>query len=169
LSRSLPFIFAVLLLASCDQDAQPNGNADSTANVVATKQPANRCAPPILAMVDGVQPIGQGSALLDETKANFATAYESACAKQWLNDKPLIDPQATDQKQLFLVNAPEANVASIYLSNVDGRRMVLEYPFLTTDGKSQVPTADELEEAIYCAVRGATPEEQEASGRCLVD
>jgi hypothetical protein len=47
--------------------------------------------------------------------------------------------------------------------------MVLEYPFLTIDGKSQVPTADELEEAIYCAVRGTTPEEREASGRCLVD
>ena len=71
--------------------------------------------------------------------------------------------------KLFLINAPEANVASIYLSDVDGSRMVLEYPFLTTDGKSQVPTAGELEEAIYCAVRGATPEEQEASGRCLVD
>ena len=29
--------------------------------------------------------------------------------------------------------------------------------------------ADELEEAIYCSVHGATPEEQEESGRCLVD
>jgi hypothetical protein len=47
--------------------------------------------------------------------------------------------------------------------------MVLEYPFLTTDGKTQVPTSNELEEAIYCAVVGATPEEQESSGRCLVD
>ena len=109
------------------------------------------------------------SALMDETKANFSTAFISACDKGLLTEKPLIDPQAADQGKLFLINAPEANVASIYLSDVDGSRMVLEYPFLTTHGKSQVPTADELEEAIYCAVRGATPEEQEATGRCLVD
>ena len=109
------------------------------------------------------------SALMDETGANFAAAYRRACDKGLLTDRPLIDPKANDQGKLFLINAPEANVASIYLSAVDGSRMVLEYPFLTTDGKSQVPSADELEEAIYCSVRGATPEEQESTGRCLVD
>ena len=86
-----------------------------------------------------------------------------------LADKPLVDPKAADQARIFLVNAPEANAASIYLSDVDGSRMILEYPFLTMDGKSQVPAAEELEEAIYCAVVGATAEEQEKSGRCLVD
>ena len=96
-------------------------------------------------------------------------AFKRACGKGLLTEKPLIDPKATDQGKLFLINAPEANVASIYLSGVDGSRMVLEYPFLTTDGKTQVPSADELEEAIYCAVVGATPEEQESTGRCLVD
>jgi hypothetical protein len=104
-----------------------------------------------------------------EAQANFQSAYEASCAKDVLSDVPLIDPKATDQGRIFLVNAPEANVASIYLSDVDGSRMVLEYPFLTTDGKSQVPTADELEEAIYCSVVGATPEEQESTGRCLPD
>jgi len=45
----------------------------------------------------------------------------------------------------------------------------LQHFILTTGGKSQVPSVAELEEAIDCAVIGATPEEQERSGRCLVD
>ena len=106
---------------------------------------------------------------MDETKANFAAAFQRACAKRNLEERELFDPRAVDQGQLFLINAPEANVASIYLSEVDGNRMVLEYPFLTTDGKTQVPSSEELEEAIFCVVVGATPEEQEKSGRCLVD
>jgi hypothetical protein len=152
-------------LAACGQGGEPEGNSMATANVEG-QAAAEECMPPALAMADNTQ---LSSALMDEAGANFATAFKSACDKALLHDKPLIDPEATDEGKLFLINAPEANVASIYLSEVDGGRMVLEYPFLTTDGKSQVPTADELEEAIYCAVRGATPQEQEASGRCLVD
>lgn len=155
-----PVVFAMALTAC----SQSDGNFSANANAV--EHAANRCAPPALALADGSQ---LGSAMLSETKANFATAYESACAKGMFKAGPLIEREATDQGQLFLINASDANVASIYLSEVDGGRMVLEYPFLTTDGKSQVPTADELEEAIYCAVRGATPEEQESTGRCLVD
>jgi hypothetical protein len=153
-----------LLLAACGQEAQPEGNNVAGANVA--EGPANQCTLPILAMADNAQ---LESKLLDETKAHLATAYKGACDKGLLNDKPLIDPKAADQHKLFLVNAPEGNVASIYLSEVDGNRMVLEYPFLTTDGKSQVPSTEELAEAIYCAVVGATREEQESSGRCLVD
>jgi hypothetical protein len=166
--RGVPLL-AGLLLAACNQDAQSEGNSDSVADVVAVEQPGNQCTPPTLAMENGAQPFGQGSALLGEFTANFAAAYERACAKGLFKEKPLIDPKAADQKQLFLVNAPEANIASIYLSKIDANRMVLEYPFLTGDGRTQVPSADELEEAIYCQVHGATAEEQEASGRCLVD
>jgi hypothetical protein len=158
-------LLAALALAACGQDDQPAGNSVSTMKAVGQAAGA-RCAAPTLAMADNAQ---LQSALMDETGVNFATAFKSACDKGLLTDKLLIDPKATDQARIFLVNAPEANVASIYLSDVDGSRMVLEYPFLTIDGKSQVPSADELEEAIYCTVRGATPQEQEASGRCLVD
>lgn len=154
-----------IALAACGQGGEPDGNFVSTANAVEQTAPEN-CALPTLAMADDAQ---LKSALMNETTTNFLAAFNRACDKGLLTEKPLIDPRATDQGKLFLINAPEANVASIYFSDVDGSRMVLEYPFLTTDGKSQVPTADELEEAIYCAVRGATPEEQEASGRCLVD
>jgi hypothetical protein len=143
----------------------PEGNSIATANALEPAA-AKKCAPPSLAMADTTQ---LDSSLMDETRANFAAAYKGACDKALLADKPLIDPKAADQGKLFMINAPEANVASIYFSEVDGKRMVLEYPFLTTDGKTQVPSAAELEEAIYCAVQGATPQEQEASGRCLVD
>jgi hypothetical protein len=158
-------VLTCVALAACGQGGEPEGNSRATANALAPAA-AEKCVPPALAMADNAK---LESALMDETDANFAAAYKGACDKALLTDKPLIDPKAADQGRIFLVNAPEANVASIYLSEVDGSRMVLEYPFLTTDGKTQVPTADELEEAIYCAVRGATPQEQEASGRCLVD
>jgi hypothetical protein len=157
-------LLAGLAVAACGQEVPSQGDTPSTANAIG--QAAADCAPPALAMADSTQ---LQSAPMDETRANFVTAFNSACTKGLLSEKPLIDPKATDQKQIFLINAPDANVASIYLSDVDGSRMVLEYPFLTTDGKSQVPSASELEEAIYCNVVGATPEEQEASGRCLVD
>jgi hypothetical protein len=158
-------ILAAVALSACGQGGETEGNSLATANA-AEQAEAEECVPPSLAMADSTQ---LDSLLMDETRANFAVAYKGACAKDLLTDNPLIDPKSTDQKQIFLINAPEANVASIYLSEVDGSRMVLEYPFLTTDGKTQIPRSAELEEAIYCVVRGATPQEQEASGRCLVD
>jgi len=164
MTRAVPFFLAGLVLAACRQGATPESNAALASNVV--EQAVDQCAPPALAMADNAQ---LESKLLGETKANFAKAYKGACAKGLLKDKLLIDPKAADQGKLFLINAPEANVASIYLSEVDSNKMVLEYPFLTVDGKTQVPSVDELGEAIYCAVHGATPEELESSGRCLVD
>lgn len=165
MTRGLIFLAGVAL-ASCGEGGPPEGNAVSTVAAAAPVAP-KECKAPSLAMAGEAQTLK--SEQMKEAQANFDTAYQKSCADKLLADGPLIDPKAADQGQIFLVNAPEANVASIYLSEVDGSQMVLEYPFLTTDGKSQVPTADELEEAIYCAVRGATPEEQEATGRCLVD
>ena len=163
-TRVANLLLAGLALAACGQGRAPEGNAIAIANVA--EQAADKCAPPALALANGAQLASQP---MEETKAHFANAYEAACGKGLLTDKALIDPKAADKGTLFLINAPEANVASIYLSEVDGNRMVLEYPFLTTDGKTQVPSVDELGEAIYCAVHGATAEEQESSGRCLVD
>ena len=164
MGRAVYLLLAGLAVAGCRQQAAPADENVSAVN--ASEQAAGQCTPPALAMADNAQ---LESKLLGETQANLAKAYKRACDKGLLKDKAVIDAKATDQHKLFLINAPEANVASIYLSDVDGNRMVLEYPFLTTDGKTQVPSADELGEAIYCAVVGATPEEQESSGRCLVD
>ena len=94
-----------------------------------------------------------------QATASFNRAYAKACAEGILT-KPL----AIGNK-LFLINAPDANVASIYK---DKGRTVLEYPFVS-GGKANVPSADDLHEAIYCAVHGASAKEQEESGRCLPD
>ena len=157
-------VAASLVLAACQQGATGQEDRSVATNVAADG--GNQCKPPTLSLADGSQ---LQSKLLEETNASFGAAYESACRKGVMNHRTLIDPKAADQGKLFLINAPEANVASIYRSEVDGNRMVLEYPFLTTDGKTHVPTAGELEEAIYCAAVGATPQEQESTGRCLVD
>ena len=116
----------------------------STATVSSAVAPRD-CKAPTLAMAGDAQSLK--SEQLKEAQANFETAYQKSCTDKLLAAKPLVDPKAADQEHIFLVNAPEANVASIYLSEVDGSRMVLEYPFLTTDGKSQVPSADELANA----------------------
>ena len=92
------------------------------------------------------------------TSANFSKAYARACAEGLIKGRPL--PQT-----LYLFNAPDANVASIYRS---GKAMLLEYPFVS-GGKVKVPSVDDLHEAIFCAVHGASVKEQEESGRCLVD
>jgi hypothetical protein len=108
------------------------------------------------------------------TGVNFAAAYGRACAQGLLRGRTLIDAGAGQRDRLFLKNAPDANIASIYLDGEEGapaaaRHMVLEYPFLTADGAAHVPGREELAEAIFCHVQGASAEESEESGRCLPD
>jgi putative methionine-R-sulfoxide reductase with GAF domain len=111
-------------------------------------------------------PAAFGPKLVQQTSGNFAKAYAKACAEGLIKKKPLVTAKGANAGRLFLHNAPEANVASIYL---DGGRMLLEYPFVSADRKAHVPTTDELHEAIFCAVHGASEKEQEESGRCLPD
>ena len=164
--RILPILVGGALMA-CSQEAPSEKTRAEPAKAAAAAPKTQECAPPALASTD--KAVAESSSAFRDTKANFATAYASACAKGLLKDAALIDPEAADKTRLFLRNAPESNVASIYLSQDVGNRMVLEYYFVTPDGKTHVPPADEIEEAIYCNVHGATPEEEESSGRCLVD
>jgi hypothetical protein len=161
------FLLPAMFMGACGQESSPPAGNLIAANRI-MEEHANQCVPPSLSFL-GVAPSQSSLPGMDETEASFSAAYKRLCGKGLLKGKTLINSKAADRERLFLVNAPEANVASIYLSEVDGNRMVLEYPFLTLDGKSQVPSADELEEAIYCAVVGATPREQESHGRCLAD
>lgn len=148
----------LLLLA---QDGMPDGMIAMLVLALAAASPA-QCTTPRLLADDGDSAFSRqfeaGSPKLAQVKSNFTAAYASACAKGLLK---------SDLPAITLLNAPNANIASIYS---DGRhRRVLEYPFVTEDGRSNVPTAEEIEEAIYCAVHGATEAEQEESGRCLPD
>jgi len=127
---------------------------------------STQCAPVDVMLLRKDVPARFGPQLVHRTSANFATAYNRACAKGYMKSKPLIGVKGANAKKLFLYNAPNANVASIYSS---GSRTLLEYPFVSEDGKTQVPSFEELMEAIYCAAHGATKQEQEDSGTCLPD
>ena len=122
-----------------------------------------RCAPVSLGMSGGPRSFATAfspkSKAFKSTSANFAKAYAKACVGGLLKPRDI-------PSHLVLHNGPEANVASIYRS---GGRTVLEYYFVTGDGRRHVPDVEELHEAIYCAVKGATPQEEEESGRCLPD
>ena len=125
---------------------------------------ANKCAPVSLA-VSGAKQFTRafvpGAPALKKMSANFAQAYAKACAEGLLKAKPL-----TASGRLFLKNAPDANVASIYRSS---GRTLLEYPFLGSDGRTHIPDAKELHEAIYCTAHGSSSKEQQEGGRCLPD
>ena len=156
-------IIVVLLFASAcsQQPANQQSSADPNATV------ASDCAQPELILAGSDTKLSDN--VVTKTKANFATAFGRSCVNGTLESGEFYDPEAIDLGRLFLFNAPDANIASIYVSKANGNRMVLEFPFLTADGQSHVPSTEELEEAIYCNVVGATPKEQESIGRCLPD
>ena len=124
------------------------------------------CSPVEVALRRKDMPTRFTAQLVQRTTANFGAAYKQACAAGMLKSRPLIPVNGANAGKLFLINAPNANVASIFPGN---GRMVLEYPFVEHGGKMSVPSAAELKEAIFCAVVGASKEEQEESGRCLPD
>ena len=113
-----------------------------------------------------------GTAPRRQAEANVAAAFRSACAKGLLAGAVIPKLEGVSTSELFLENWPEANVASIeadQLTGGTGWRLMLGYPFIASDGSVNVPSADEIEEAIYCAVRGGTEQEQAETGRCLPD
>ena len=179
-----------LMLGSCGQQPPTSVNASvaaSAPNAVATAQTppqkaataAPACAPaPQLALAEGFadphHAFASDSAPFRRLEANFAAAYRASCTPALLQRQPLIQAGAAQHDRLRLKNAPDANVAAFYLDGEEGapqstRHMVLEFPFLTADGATHVPTTSELREAIFCAVHGATQGEDEESGRCLAD
>jgi hypothetical protein len=109
-----------------------------------------------------------------ELRSRFHQAYAQACEAGWLAHSSLLDPTAAHPGVLMLANAPEANIASIHLDArddvpADAHDMLLEYPFVDAAKQARVPAVDELREAIYCRVVGASEAEEESIGRCLPD
>jgi len=130
----------------------------------ANAAPPARC-PPVQVVVAKGMPAAFGVRLVRRTSANFANAYAKACAEGLMKKKPLVTAKGANAGRLFLWNAPDANVASIY---ENGGRTLLEYHYVS-GGETDVPTTSDLHEAIYCSVHGASAKEQEESGRCLPD
>jgi hypothetical protein len=107
-------------------------------------------------------------------QSHFHQAYAQACRSGWLAQPPLVDPASAHPRALMLANAPEANVAAIYLDAredvpADARDTLLEYAFVDAGKNARVPSVEELREAIYCRTVGATEAEEDSSGRCLPD
>jgi hypothetical protein len=111
-----------------------------------------------------------GSSELAKLDASVRAGFAHACSKGVLKTESMVTLGAKSGL-LHLQNAPEGNIAILSADQQRGKdwRLVLEYPFVATDGAARVPTAEEVEEAIYCAAVGATVKEQEESGRCLAD
>jgi hypothetical protein len=182
---------AAFALAGCSRGSAPAANtarpapaakavaapAAAAPAVAAAAVPSCAPAPQLLLAGDFADPRGvfaAGSAPFRRLETNFAAAYRAACADGVLRRSALIPPGAADPGHVRIKNAPDANVASLYLDGDEGapvsrQHMVLEYPFLTADGSAHLPSESDLREAIFCEVQGASQQEEEASGRCLPD
>ena len=162
--RLLALIFT---LTACG--SEPVGNAMTNAAAAATPSPAE--APPLPNVDCAVPGLDFTEVEFGESEKvafanNWTAAVDRACADKLAGDKPLNHPDVLGP-MLLLFHAPEANIVSIYRNDRrKPERMVLEGPFGTPP---KAPSAEDLYEAIYCTAKGATPEEEEQSGRCLPD
>lgn len=177
----LALVGAVALTACAKSEPEaPPATATPTPAAIASAAPATQtaaCAP--APSLDESQDFSDprdeftvDSPEFAKLEANFAAAYRKACASGLLAKEPLVPKGAPHPGTLFAITAPDSNVASIYRAGDESDTpgdMVLEYYFITADGKLHVPSEADLSEAIYCAVHGASEQEQEASGRCLAD
>ncbi len=134
-------------------------------------QPAQaRCSPPTVLLAEGDKAFiarfwyqtPRRRAVEDEIRA----AFKAACKSGLLKGSTIAKLGGISSRRLYLSNAPEANVASMYVKN---GRLLLEYPYVAADRSMHVPTAAQIQEAIFCAAHGASAEEQARSGRCLPD
>lgn len=170
--KALAFALALAIVACGNQ---PAGTAMTNAAVPDGPTPAGsaplpkvpaeqRCAMPKLDFRAAGALSGEDRARFTD---NFRVALDKACTEGLLEGEPIVDQRAHVKDTIFVMNAPEANVTSLYFGpSAAPPAMLLESPF---GEPPQVPSVEDLHEAIYCWARGATEEEQETSGRCLPD
>src|SRR5215210_6424399 len=91
-------------------------------------------------------------------EGNIRAAFKSACKHGLLKGSTIAKLHGVSLRRLYVSNAPNANVASLYDRN---GKLVLEYPFVAADRTMYVPSAKDIQEAIFCAVHGASAKEQE--------
>lgn len=163
---------ALLLVSACSQQ---DSAGDETAAAgeptpIASADPAE-CAKVTLDIAperfaEGRENFAVGTTARNRLDEAFTVALAQACAEGMLAKQPLVDPRSKEKRTLFIANAPQANVASIYFDN---GATWFEGPFFADGQHVQVPGVDAIKEAIYCHAVGATPDEQEQTGRCLPD
>jgi hypothetical protein len=137
--------------------------------LVATAAEPARCSPPTVMLSGNDRSLTvkfwAGTPRRRTLEDNVRAAFKSACKKHLLTGSTIAKLGGVSSRRLYLWNAPNANVASIYARS---GHLLLEYPFVV-DGSMNVPSAADIEEAIFCAVHGASEKEMEESGRCLPD
>lgn len=168
-----PFVIALamLLLAACNDAEKPADELETEAIPIAAAANPADCAKVTLDIAperfaEGRQNFAVGTQARTRLDEAFTVALAQACAEGILAKVPLVDPRSKEKNVLFIANAPQANIASIYFD--DGATW-FEGPFFVEGQHVQVPGPAAIKEAIYCHAVGATPEEQEQSGRCLPD
>ena len=98
--------------------------------------------------------------------ANFRAAFDRACAEGLFAERPLVDPRSYDRSLLYVMDAPADDTLLIYFGpSAAPPAMMASVPF---GSPVRQPTVDELHEAIYCEVRGATRDEQVRQLRCEI-
>jgi hypothetical protein len=137
--------------------------------------PTAQCASPTVELAGEDRAFASNFATGSERRtaieANVRSAFQGACAKQLIHGATIPKLDGVSTARLFLQNWPDANIASLEADQSPDRswRLMLGYPFVASDGSVNVPSAADIEEAIDCAVRGATEQEQAETGRCLPD
>jgi hypothetical protein len=143
--------------------------------LVAAPESSPSCLTPVVIAPTGTtlfdSRFAPGTESLAALSENVAAGFRRACEQGLLDSGSILSVPRRSAARLIIENAPEANIASFSADQrPDGDwRLILEYPFVRTDGAVGVPSTDEIAEAIFCAVRGASEQEQEESGRCLPD
>lgn len=163
MKRTSIIAMLALALAGCgpDQPAGKNNAAAIEANT-ATGEPDPTCVPPRLDLTA----LNLDAERTQRFTADFRSAFDEACGEGLMAKRPLVDPRAADRSALFVKDAPDSNVVSIYFdSTARPPRMILEGPF----GAVGTPSIQDIHEALYCALNGPTREDVEVGGRCLVD
>jgi hypothetical protein len=145
-----------------------------SAGAVAPAQ--KNCVLPAVELEDGDPALGRHFAPASKRFANLQenvrAGFQRACDKGLIAGSNIAELQSVPMRRLWIENIPDGNVASLSADQLPGGtgwRLLLEHPFVASDGSVNVPSAVDIEEAIYCAVRGATEQDQQESGRCLVD
>lgn len=140
------------------------------AALIAAGPAPDRCSPPMVMLSGNDKELTvrfwAGTPRRRDLEDNVRAAFKSACRYGLLKGSTIATLGNVSSRRLYLWNAPQANVASLH---ADNGRLLLEYPFVTADRSINVPSAAEIQEAIYCAVHGATAQEQAKGGRCLAD
>ncbi len=119
--RTIVFSASMLLIAACGQQASDaEAIASSEPTPIASANSAD-CAKVTLDVpperfAEGRENFAVGTTARTRLDENFTVALAQACAEGLLAKQPLVDPRSKQKNTLFIANAPEANVASIYFN-----------------------------------------------------